>query len=151
MADSAENRSLLDMSDDVFVEFLGGLAEREQSTAALLAARRAAIETREHIRSVESATDLRLGRNMIESLAWGLNRFTQQTLLPSIAALGVAMQVDFEQNLREIGGRALLPIPEEEAWDNFTQPMRFVIELLRAEIDPLLSVAAEIRSKYKVT
>ncbi len=88
---------------------------------------------------------------LIAGFAWGryaLNPRRTHQSMPTIGRLGAAMQHDFDDLVAFLGGPMFIPGSMDQAWENYTAPIRLISEAFNAETTPLLSAVANIEDEY---
>ena len=93
---------------------------------------------------VESADAIKA----IQGVIWAFEQFYTTTYTPILNQLGEAMTADFNTLVKEMGGPTLLPTPIEQAWENYSRPVKALIERMDAERRPYLELFESIRNQY---
>jgi hypothetical protein len=141
------SKTLLTMSVSEFGEAIGGLADRERTYAALLTLHSFESETVRRGRRILVAHEANSGRSVIrpqiqEMVAW------QKTQIQRIVSeLGVAMREDFEELRLYLGG-TFFPISADQAWQNYSSPVKSVVEAIAEESNQMLTQVGNIEDEY---
>lgn len=148
VASGASEKTFLTMSEAEFAEVVGHLSDRIETHAALFNLWRVESQSLRNEREILAAHAENLGRNLIrpkiqEGISWQKHEVQQ-----AVNALGVAMRNDFEESVRWIGGPALLPVPVDQAWENFNAPVKRVVDAIVEEMQSVLTEVANIEDEY---
>ena len=149
-----DEKLLIEMTESEFLGAIEHLSDRPLTHKALIAAHIAETELCNKVQSLqELSKDLRelgLGSTFetIKSVIWTFEYFYARDYLPAVENLGTAMTADFNILVKEMGGSTLLPIPIEQAWENYTRPVQAVIHQMDEERRPYLESFERIRDHY---
>lgn len=136
------------MPEGQFRELTEGLSDRSLTYPALLSVRAAEVETLRRALEILDAHEKNAGRSVIRPLIQAQVQWQQGNFGPAMQSLQQAMNDDFDASVRMVGGVMFLPVPAEEAWENYVAPIRDLIEAFRAETTPALEAVAAIEDRY---
>lgn len=147
-ASSTEAKSFLEMSRSEFEKAIGYLADRDRTYAALLLLHDAEVELLGRDRRILDDHAANAGRAAIRPQIQASVTFNRVRCIPAMQALGSAIQADFDDILRMVGGPAFLTVPEDEAWDNYTAPIKSVTDQFINTSKPLQIAVGDIEDEY---
>jgi hypothetical protein len=147
-APETSNKTILTMNEVQFTEVVSDLSDRVQTHVALLKLWRIEVEGFYAQKNILAAHADNLDRSLIrrkiqEGIAWQKNEVQE-----AVNELGVAMREDFDETVRWLGGAALLPVPIEQAWENFNAPVKTIVEAIAEEMHAVLTEVANIEDEY---
>jgi len=146
--ESAEPVSLLKMSVDEFKVCVGDVAKREYTYPALLVVRQVEIETFQRAQQIMADHLARAGRAVVRPQIQALVAWQKERYQPAMTSLGDAMQRDFDKQVNLLGGPMFLPVPIDDAWANYIEPLKWVLESIRDETATMLGAVAQIEDEY---
>ena len=145
---STEAEEFLDMSRIEFEEEVCDLADRARTYPALLLLHEVEAEALVRARRIMKDHMANAGRAVIRPQIQALVTWHQEQCFPAMQALGTAIQADFDEILEMIGGQVFLTVPVDQAWDNYTAPIRSVTDEFASLSKPMQSAVGDIEDEY---
>jgi hypothetical protein len=148
IASKPSEKTILTVSEAEFVEVVAHLSDRIETHATLLKLWRVEAHGLRLEQEILAAHAENLGRNLIrpklqEGISW-----QKHEVIPAAKELGVAMRHDFEESVRWLGGPAFLPVPMDQAWENFNAPVKRIVDAMVEEKNAVLTEVANIEDEY---
>jgi len=139
---------LLAMSRSELDQQISDFVDREKTIPALVNLYEVESETLRMANEILKGHEVSAGRAVIRPQIQSLVAWQKERKLTAIADLGVAMETDFNDLVRELGGSLFLPVPMELAWENYVAPIKLIVDQIQGDVTPRLQAVAEIENMY---
>lgn len=147
-AEEADDSQVLKLSPEQFRNVISHLADRKRTYQALIIAHEVENELCTRARDVEVSAGIGMSPTAMLTIIEGFEDFYANVRMPAVENLGASMQADFDDVVKEIGGPLLLPVPMEQAWENFVRPVKAIALQIENEVRPYLEAFTRVQARY---
>jgi hypothetical protein len=144
----SEGDSIFSMNAAEFEQYCTGLTDREATFIALKKVFEFESQVRVMALEVMSLHESGAGRKAIRPKLQALIALQKEHMVPALTELSNAMEEDFEELVREIGGTMFLPVSQEDAWNNFAAPVKRIFDEIQNPVHEVLGKVADIEDQY---